>query len=331
VKIANQIVFLGLSFFAGSTLLPGCVTEPAPTTPVVVEKPAEKVAEKEISTALKRQVKDIDLKKSEDAALKKRIVVLPFLDMKDRPEVARIKARNAFIDELNKSGIVIALEGNQLRNDASKYIKNGEYDLAKLSKDSQTDGMSALLEGKLIDLRLKQANDLEKKSSQATFEAIIRMRAVNIRSGKEIFNTLKTVTIEDENSKLTEKVSNDAFFASNPDLAAVLLKDAFLDFSSQVIEAMSQVMWEGRIAALKEEKIYLNVGRVSGVQVGDILKVVEDSNEVYDPEIGYHIGKIPGKAKGTLEIVDFFGQDGAISVIHSGAGFKENDRVELYQ
>ena len=82
--------------------------------------------------------------------------------------------------------------------------------------------------------------------------------------------------------------------------------------------------------ALKGEKIYLNVGRISGVQIGDILKVVEDGSEVYDPEIGYHIGKVSGNTKGTIEVVSYFGQDGAVGVIHSGAGFKENDRVELY-
>ena len=90
-------------------------------------------------------------------------------------------------------------------------------------------------------------------------------------------------------------------------------------------------MWEGRIAALQGERIYINVGRISGVQVGDILKVVEDGNEIYDPELGYHVGKVQGRVKGTLEIVGFFGQDGAISVVHSGAGFKENDRIEIYQ
>lgn len=313
----------------------GCATEQAPSPPaepVAVTATAEKVVEKEIAVALKRQVKDVDLKaKSDEAGMKKRIVILPFLDSSDRSEISRAKAREAFMDDLNKSEALIALDSNQLKHEASKYLKNGEYDLVKLAKDSQLDGVSSLLEGKVIDLRLKQNIDPEKKYQQATFEAVVRIRIMNIRSGKEIFDIVKTVTIDDENTKLTEKVSQDSFFTKNPNLVSILIKDAFLDFSNQVIESMTQVIWEGRIAALKDEKIYLNVGRISGVQVGDILKVVEDGSEIYDPEIGYHIGKVGGQAKGTLEIVGFFGQDGAVSVIHSGAGFKENDRVELYQ
>lgn len=307
-------------------LMSGCVTPPP-----VAEKPVEIVPEKEIAVALKRQVKDLDLKKSDESGLKKRVVVLPFIDQTDHQEASRIKARNVFIDELNKSEGVIALEANQLKHDVSKYLKNGEYDLVQLGKDSSNDGVSTLLEGKILRLQLKQNINLENKIQQARFEVEVRVRLLNIRSGKEIFSVIKTVTIDDDNSKLTEPVSNDAFFNKNPDLVTVLYKDAFLDFSTQIIESMTQVIWEGRIAALKDEKIFLNVGRVSGVQVGDILKVVEDGSEIYDPEIGYHIGKVKGQAKGTLEIVGFFGQDGSVSVIHSGAGFKENDRVELYQ
>lgn len=331
IKQSLKTTSLTMTLVTVGFLFSGCITPPPAQDEVVAEKPPEKVAEKEIATALKRQVKDLDLKKSDDAGLKKRIVILPFIDETENQEASRIKARNAFVEDLNRSEGVIALEANQLKNDVSKYLKNGEYDLYKLAKDSQNDGVSSLLEGKIIDLKLKQNLDPEKKIQQASFEVSVRIRILNIRAGKEIFSVVKTVTIDDENSKLAEPVAGKAFFAKNPGLVTVLMKDAFLDFSPQVSEAMTQVTWEGRIAALKGEKIYLNVGRVSGVQVGDILKVVEDGSEIYDPEIGYHIGQVKGQAKGTLEVVGFFGQDGAVSIMHSGAGFKENDRVELYQ
>ncbi|MFZ3229276.1 MAG: hypothetical protein WA160_03650 [Pseudobdellovibrio sp.] len=324
-----KVIFLGFLFL-------GCVAKQIQQEPIQaeVEKPTEVVpVEKEIAKVLKRQVKDVNLKAmSDDESLKKRIVILPFIDSSDQhPEAARLKARDVFMDELNKTHSIIALDSNQLKKDVLKYLKAGEYDLIKLAKDIQKDGVSSILEGKIIDIRLKQADSGDKKNGQAIFEAVVRIRILNIRTSKEIFNIVKTVTIQDDNSNISERFSSDQFYAKNPNLLAILIKDAFLDFSNQVIESMTQVAWEGRIAAFKGEKIFLNVGRMSGVQVGDILKVVEDGNEVYDPEIGYHIGKVNGQAKGTLEIIGFFGQDGSISVIHSGAGFKENDRVELYQ
>jgi hypothetical protein len=88
--------------------------------------------------------------------------------------------------------------------------------------------------------------------------------------------------------------------------------------------------WEGRIAMIAGDRVYLNAGRLSGLQINDILKVTEEGKEIYDPQTGRFIGKAPGRMKGTVEVVSYFGKDGAIAVIHSGSGFKENDRVEMY-
>ena len=103
-----------------------------------------------------------------------------------------------------------------------------------------------------------------------------------------------------------------------------------MDFTPQILATMDKMSWEGRIAALSGDRIFLNVGRISGLQIGDILKVSDEGDEIYDPQSGNYIGKVPGRLKGTLEVVSYFGQDGSIAVIHSGAGFRENDRIELY-
>lgn len=307
----------------------GCVEVPVKTTaPVKPVEPAKP------SLAIKRNIKDVDFKAHlDEKGPKKRVVILPFLDTSnERLELSRQAARVAFMDDLNKSDEVIALDDSQLKVDLSKYIRSGQYDLTSLAHDVQAVGLTALVEGKIIDLRFKKINgDLKQNEKpKALFEAVVRMRIINVRSGQEIFHVVKTVGIEDEDTRVTAQTSPELFFNKNQDLVTVLVKDAFLDFTPQLISSMNVISWEGRIAALRGDKIYLNVGRISGVQIGDILRVVEDGSEIYDPEIGYNLGKISGRVKGTLEIVSYFGQDGAVSVIHSGAGFKENDRIEQY-
>ena len=84
------------------------------------------------------------------------------------------------------------------------------------------------------------------------------------------------------------------------------------------------------IQAQQKFRVAEYVGRISGLQVGDLLKVSENGDDIYDPDSGVHIGKSPGRLKGTLEVISYFGNDGSIAVIHSGAGFKENDKVEVY-
>lgn len=286
--------------------------------------------------AIRRKIKDVDYRtNSEDKTMKKRLVVLPFLDKESlkRPETARKNAREAFINDLNLSEKFIVMDSEQLTVNPENYIKDDQYDLKRLSIDSQKSGISSIIEGQVIDVRLKKRADQIGlvRNVEAVYEVVVRLRIQSVSTGQEIFHTVKTVTLEDKNTRVAERAAEDQVFLKNPELVEILIKDAFLDFSPQIQEAMDEITWEGRIAAIRGDKLYLNVGRISGVQVGDLLKVVEDSSEIYDPEVGYNLGKVQGRAKGTLEIISYFGNDGAVAIIHSGAGFKESDRVEVFQ
>lgn len=297
------------------------------------------IDEPEKTPSFKKVISDVDHKKNEeDMELKKRVVVLPFIDKSmTRSLKVLTQARDTLLDALNETQEMIAVDPSVLKLDLKKYIKNNMYDLPAIAKDARTAGISSILEGRIIELRFKNEDALKVdnasslRTREIEFEVVVQARLYNIRSNQELLNTVKTVTISDENVKIAENISSEVFFQRNEELTKILIKDAFMDFTPKLTDALKSVAWEGRIAALQGDRIYLNVGQISGVQVGDILKVVDDGNEIYDTELGYHVGKVRGRVKGTLEIVSFFGQDGSVSVIHSGAGFKENDRVELYQ
>jgi hypothetical protein len=278
--------------------------------------------------------KNVTASKRPESGPRKRVLVLPFLDADParNPEF-REKARQAFLTDLNRSGEMLAVDSEELKTDVNQHLENGEYRMKDISKKAQNLGVSVLLEGKIIDLRVKRSADsvgIVRKMTTA-FEAVVRVRLVMVRGAREIFNTVKTVTVEQGNVRVAERVESDRFINENPELMMVIVKDAFLDFTPQIISALDKISWEGRIAALSGDRLYLNVGRLSGIQVGDLLKVTDDSEDVYDPESGSHLGRVPGRMKGTLEVISFFGTDGSIAVIHSGSGFKENDKVELYQ
>ncbi|WII71096.1 hypothetical protein QJS83_11550 [Bdellovibrio sp. 22V] len=283
---------------------------------------------------MRREIKDVSYEaRREDSSPRKRLMVLPFLDASEkRPQDLRDRARAAFITDLNRTGEVIALDSRELNLDLSKMTQGGEYKLQEVAKAAQALGVNAVLEGKIIDIRIKRKADNVGVVRHLTtaFEVVAQVRVVTGRAGREVFNTVKTVTVEEQGVRVAERVETDKFLANNPEMIEVIVKDAFLDFTPQVLASLDKVTWEGRIAAINGDRIYLNVGRVSGLQVGDLLKVTEDGDDVYDPESGSHIGRVPGRLKGTLEVISYFGNDGAIAVIHSGSGFRENDRVELY-
>ena len=97
-----------------------------------------------------------------------------------------------------------------------------------------------------------------------------------------------------------------------------------------LLRALRKMSWTGRIALVRGEKLYLNAGRLSGLQAGDILRVTESKDEIFDPETGGYLGNIMGRMKGTIEVISYFGKDGAVTIVHSGSGFEENDIVEFY-
>ena len=282
----------------------------------------------------RREIRDVNYEaRRQDSAPRKRLMILPFLDASEkRPQELRDKARKIFIEELNRTGEVIALDSRELSLDLSKFQSGGQYKLPEIAKAAQALGVNAVLEGKIQDVRIQRKADNVGlvRNLSTVFEVSAQVRVVTTRAAKEVFNTLKTVTVDEQGVRVAERVETDAFLANNPDMVQSIIRDAFVDFAPQVLASLDKVAWEGRIAAITGDRMYLNVGRVSGLQVGDLLRVVEEGDDVYDPESGGHIGLVPGRLKGTLEVISYFGQDGAISIIHSGSGFKENDRVELY-
>ncbi len=285
----------------------------------------------------RKQVNDIIVQDSQqkDPTMRKRVMVLPFLDSSEvRDPAIRENARKAFIADLGRTGQIIAIDSNDLKIDVTKVrTKSGDYDMPQIANMATQLGVNSILEGKILDFKIKRSSDKVGivRNMTTQFESVISVRVVNARGGKDLMNIVKTVVLDEPNVRVAERVETDRFIESNPEMIQSIIKDAFMDFTPQVVASLDKVVWEGRIAAVNGDRIYLNVGRISGLQIGDILRVTEEGQDVYDPDSGSHLGKATGRMKGTLEVVSYFGTDGAVAVIHSGSGFKDNDKVELYQ
>lgn len=272
------------------------------------------------------------------SGLKYRLVFLPFIDLSPAKTMnvsagLTHKSRSRLMKDLNRTGAVMALASDDFKiQNMAINPKTNDYDLPKVAAELINSGVSGLVEGQIVDFRVQRKTGQVGlvRNLRSSFECVVRIRVANIRGGKEIFNTVKTVTLEQDDIRVAERIASDQFISTHPELTEAMIQEAFLEFTPQIIKSMEKLQWEGRIAAIQADRIFLNVGRVSGLKVGDLLKVSEEGPDIFDPETGVKIGTGPGRLKGTLELISFFGQDGAVTVIHSGAGFKENDRVELY-
>ena len=266
--------------------------------------------------------------------LRKKILVLPFIDSElQRSHNVTEIARRTVVEELVRTGQFVVINNNDFPQDLRSFQKaSGEYDMEAVSRIAASMGITAVLEGKVVDIRARRAGDELGviRQVRASVNAEVQVRVWGARVAKEIFAGTRQATVESTVTRALERSETDRHLSEDPVLIRQGVRNAFQASIPSIVRAVEKLNWEGRVALVCGDRVYVNAGRVSGIQVGDILKVVEEGREVYDPDTGVFIGHAPGRMKGTIEVVTYFGQDGSIGVVHSGSGFKENDRVELY-
>jgi len=280
------------------------------------------------------EVREVPVEARDTDELKKRLMLLPFLDSDvNCSEKVVLIARKVVLDDLLRTNQFVIVNNDDLKQDVKAFLKDSkEYDLEPLARMASSLGVSAVIEGKILEIRAKRAGDEIGvfRKLRASVDVTIQLRVFAAKNGREILSTVKTATAEAETTRVAQDSASDRYLEEDPVLVTEGVKKAFRSAVPQIIKAVEKLHWEGRVAMIAGDRIYLNAGRLSGIQVGDILKVVEEGEEIFDPETGKFIGSAPGRMKGTVEVVSYFGTDGSIGVIHSGSGFKENDRVELY-
>lgn len=265
----------------------------------------------------------------------KRVFVLPFLNsspgLVKSPEVAEV-ARRAFVTEMLKTNQFVVVKNSDFPKDLESFKVNNEYDLEKIAAIAQTLGVNAVVEGQILELRAKKASDEVGiyRKVKATVEATVRIRAFGASTKKEVFSETKKAEVQAVTTRFAERPGSDVELADDPSLVHEVIQKGFRDLIPPLAGSMKKLLWEGRVAMVRGEKIYINAGRISGIQVGDLLKVVDQGQDIYDPQTGVFLGKAEGRMKGTIEVISYFGKDGSIGVVHSGSDFRENDKVELY-
>jgi hypothetical protein len=192
-------------------------------------------------------------------------------------------------------------------------------------------GIFFILEPKIVDIQISGKKDPVGIIRRSHTEMVIKvqLKVLSTRDSTEVYHKIKTLTIEDSQVRVADSTTAEQFVLSNPSLIKARIQETLFDYIPEIQQLLSKIQWEGRVALVQGDRIYLNVGQQTGVRIGDILRVSDVGEEIYDPQSGEFIGRTAGRVKGTIEILSYFGEDGSVAALHSGSGFRENDRVEL--
>lgn len=269
----------------------------------------------------------------EFSPVRKKVALLPFYNESPfgKQDLA-ITATEEFRKELGRLRNFIIDPAAQAMFGTSKEIyAGGGMKLMQMTRKAKLSGVNLVIYGRITHARVRQKTDeigmVRKTKSYA--ESVVELRVFDVHANKEIFSEKMDGNINDSNHRffLSER---DATLDYRRNLLRYSVRVAVRRFLPKVDKLGSKLDWTGRVAKIIGSKIYVNAGRKSGITVGDILKVMTEGSEVFDPESGALLGVSKGEVKGTLEVIDFFGPDGAVAVLHSGGSVTEGDFVQLY-
>jgi len=270
---------------------------------------------------------------SQFSPIKKKIALLPFYNESPMGgEDLAIIATEEFRREMSKSReFLFDPEAESIFGNSKEIYAGGGVKLAQLARKAKLSGVNIVVFGRIKEARIRQKSDeigfVRKVKSLA--ESYVEIKVYDVLANKELFSETMDGNISDDNLRFYKAESEDNL-EYRQDLLRYSVKVSVRKFVPKVVKLGSRLDWMGRVAKIIGTRIYINAGRSSGINLGDILKVITEGQEVYDPETGAMIGMSQGEVKGTLEVVDYLGQDGAVCNLHSGGSVTEGDFVQLY-
>lgn len=248
--------------------------------------------------------------------MKRRVIVLPITDQTNfKDEQLGELATKRLISRLENSGTIICVDPNSLN------LKGSLTDGQNLHTLNGTHGIQAVLKGSLADV-FTSTSKIEGKDDRETSFAVSKIAL-------DIYNT-------DTGTIMKQLAGRNPVFLSREkgDLSSEKAKIRAIDLSIEIIaedllKAILSLDWHARIASIDKEKVYINAGRLSGLEKGGIIEVYSPGEEVIDPRTKMSLGKTKGSYKGELEVVELFGVDASWAKIRKGTNFSATDLVYL--
>jgi hypothetical protein len=234
--------------------------------------------------------------------------------------------------ELGKSrDFIVDPMATQIFGSGKEVYAGGGVKLVQMTKKAKSAGVNLVMYGRITKARVRQNTDEigVMRNQRSYAETEIELRVFDVNAGKEVLVDTQDGNVDDKTFRfyLDENNSNEDY---RKNLLRYSVQVGMRKFVPKLIDLGEKLEWVGRVAKIIGTKIYVNAGRSSGINIGDILKVATEGQEIFDPETGSMIGYSQGDVKGTLEIIDYFGADGSVSILHSGGSVTEGDFVELY-
>lgn len=279
----------------------------------VKKEPSVALAKPSSSLLLEEETLAVSPSKPVLPRLKKKVLIAYFDDRTtEGEEVFGDWVAEKLMKEVNRRTLQVLFTDYQM---VKEFFEKNGTDLKNLETSkglqhlNEVFGVHALVAGNLSGPYVFTTQTT--KDQEATASAIIKidMRLVDTFTGK----TLKNLSAHNPAVSAKEKGS---FSEEKAKVKAIDVTIANLGRS--LAQELDRMDWFCRIAKVEGEEVYMNAGRLTGLQVGDMM-------EVFRP--GGSGG--PGEVKGKIRISAFLGLDASMGRLVQGKDPDVNDILKL--
>ncbi len=251
--------------------------------------------------------------------MKKRVVLLPIEDRVDSLSVGNNNFfQNSLSTILTKTKRAIVLGSTVLKTyENKKWWSEKTLDKNLLARAGSALGVQAFLKVKLN--RLQVMPQLDANGENYKTRVSLSVTLFDGLSGMSIYTQTIDISPDEINS-----------YQSPAQAKRAALQAAAQEITDAILPQLGKLEWFTHIVRVDKKMVFIQGGRDDGLYMGDLLNVYDKpGKEIFNQLTGEYLGREPGKFKGRLQIVEFFGVDAAIAKPILGETFKVGDFVKL--
>jgi hypothetical protein len=248
--------------------------------------------------------------------MKRRIVVLPADDRTNyKSEQLADLATRRLITRLENTGVIICVDP------ATTNIQGSFTDPANIKTLNEVFGVQVVLKSTLSDV-YTTTSKIEGKDQDETSFAVSKLSI-------DVYNTDTGLMLKQLAGRNPISLSREKGDLS-PEKAKIKAIDLAIEMiADDLLRAVLSLDWHARVASIDEEKVYINAGRLSGLEKGKILEVYTAGEKIIDSKTKVPLGTTKGTFKGELEVVELFGVDASWTKSKKGSSFSPTDIVYI--
>ncbi len=251
--------------------------------------------------------------------MKKIVAILPFKDQTGSlTKSDHSLFYNTLSDELSKTKQAEPVGSTVLKTfKDQKWWSKGDVDEDILAQAGAALGIQAFMQITLKRLEIIRQEESGNKSYKTSLT--LSLNLYDGLSGRGIYTTNLEVLPEEIPSMETSKAAEEKALAV-----------AAKKIVASALNPLNKLEWFTHIVRVDKKKVFIQGGRSNGLYVGDLLNVYDKpGKEIFNQLTGEFLGREPGKFKGRLQIVEFFGVNASITKPVLGESFKVGDFVKL--